>query len=114
MVCATALCVYHTTVGLVDFPKDPSVAGRMNERALAQELVRARLAEVAELKNALEGLNRNLEKMLRVQIQLQSLLEDREEHGYKLAEALGDSGAGQDGEFSFGVLLEMVVNRMKE
>ncbi|KAG7384089.1 hypothetical protein PHYPSEUDO_003004 [Phytophthora pseudosyringae] len=87
----------------------------MNERTLARELVRARLAEVAELKNALEQMHANLEKMLRAQMELQTLLEDREEPGYELVEVLGDDGIviAHEGAFSFGVLLEMVVNRLK-
>ncbi|KAG6622588.1 uncharacterized protein IUM83_05510 [Phytophthora cinnamomi] len=90
----------------------------MNKLALARELVRARLAEIEVLKKAVDQMNANTKKMLHAQIKLQGLIEDHEELNYELEALLADddfnTASAQGDDLSFGVLLEMVVNTLKE
>ncbi|EGZ22411.1 hypothetical protein PHYSODRAFT_408231, partial [Phytophthora sojae] len=62
----------------------------MEKKSLAHELVRARIAEIALLKKKLDVLTEHLEKLLAAQLQIQALVEDREENSYALAAVLGD------------------------
>ncbi|KAG2790984.1 hypothetical protein PC129_g10010 [Phytophthora cactorum] len=86
----------------------------MDEKTLARELVRARLHELADMKKQLDKVHNELEKILRVQLVLQSLLEESEERCYGLAAALDNKeDTAQDDELSFDVLLEMAINKLK-
>ncbi|KAF1794587.1 hypothetical protein GQ600_24004 [Phytophthora cactorum] len=86
----------------------------MDENTLARELVRARLHELADMKKQLDKVHNELEKILRVQLVLQSLLEESEERCYGLAAALDNKeDTAQDDELSFDVLLEMAINKLK-
>ncbi|GMF40999.1 unnamed protein product [Phytophthora fragariaefolia] len=62
-------------------------------------------------------MNATLEKVLRAQMKLQGLIEEREELNYELEVLLtdGDSTASniQGNHLSFDALLEMVVNKLK-
>ncbi|EGZ24284.1 hypothetical protein PHYSODRAFT_486468 [Phytophthora sojae] len=92
----------------------------MEKKSLAHELVRARIAEIALLKMKLDELTEHLEKLLAAQLQIQALVEDREENSYALAAVLGDEGADQGGlteeddAVSPDVLLELAVRKMKD
>ncbi|KAG7380971.1 hypothetical protein PHYPSEUDO_006568 [Phytophthora pseudosyringae] len=83
----------------------------MDEKTLARELVRARLDDLADMKKKLEKMAINLEKILRFQLGLLSVIEENEERSYALAAALDDGNTTQDG-ISFGVLFEMAINRL--
>ncbi|ETI29832.1 hypothetical protein F441_22391 [Phytophthora nicotianae CJ01A1] len=86
----------------------------MDEKTLARELIRARLDELADMKQKLETLNGKLGKLLKLQLEFHVLIEDSEERCYALAAALDCKDESvQDGVFSFGLLLEMVVNKLK-
>ncbi|KAF1785281.1 hypothetical protein GQ600_9056 [Phytophthora cactorum] len=77
----------------------------MDQRTLARELMRARLAELVKM-------HISLERILAVQVKFQALIEEDEERGYELQADLDEEEAVQDGVLSFGVLLEMAVNRL--
>ncbi|KAF4036108.1 hypothetical protein GN244_ATG11925 [Phytophthora infestans] len=85
----------------------------MDEKTLALELVRARLDELADMKQKLKTLSRKLGEPLKVQLELHTLIEDSEERSYALAAALNyKDETVQEGVFSFGTLLEMVVRKL--
>ncbi|EGZ15399.1 hypothetical protein PHYSODRAFT_505757 [Phytophthora sojae] len=92
----------------------------MEKKSLAHELVRARIAEIALLKKKLDELTEHLEKLLAAQLQIQALVEDREENSYALGAVLGDEGVDQGGltaeddAVSLDVLLELAVRKMKD
>ncbi|RAW29362.1 hypothetical protein PC110_g14276 [Phytophthora cactorum] len=87
----------------------------MDEKTLARELVRARLHELADMKKQLDKVHNELEKILRVQLVLQSLLEESEERCYGLAAALDNKeDTAQDDELSFDILLELAINELKD
>ncbi|KAF4146616.1 hypothetical protein GN958_ATG04213 [Phytophthora infestans] len=66
------------------------------------------------MKQKLETLNRKLGKLLNVQLEFHTLIEDSEERTYAIAAALSyKDETVRDGVFSFGVLLEMVVSKLK-
>ncbi|KAE9297037.1 hypothetical protein PR003_g23609 [Phytophthora rubi] len=92
------------------FRGDPA-ASKMDEKTLARELVRARIDELAEMKKKLEKMNKNLEKILELQLQFLSAIEENEERSYALGAALDDGGTARDA-MSFGMLLEMAINRL--
>ncbi|KAG3086388.1 hypothetical protein PI124_g19841 [Phytophthora idaei] len=76
----------------------------MDEKTLVRELVRARLHELPDMKKQLDKVHNELEKILRVQLVLQSLLEESEERCYGLAAALDNKeDTAQDDELSFDV-----------
>ncbi|KAG3113353.1 hypothetical protein PI124_g5716 [Phytophthora idaei] len=76
----------------------------MDEKTLARELVQVRLHELVDMKKQLDKVHNELEKILRVQLVLQSLLEESEERCYGLAAALDyKEDTAQDGELSFDV-----------
>ncbi|KAG6966446.1 hypothetical protein JG688_00006762 [Phytophthora aleatoria] len=77
----------------------------MNERTLARELIRARLSELADMKS-------NLERILRIQLEFQSRVEENEERNYELATDFEYEGTAHD-VLSFEVLLEMAINRLR-
>ncbi|ETI37935.1 hypothetical protein F442_22467 [Phytophthora nicotianae P10297] len=52
----------------------------MDGRLLARELVRARVGELMDMKNKLDKIGTGLEKILRVQMELLSRIEDNEEN----------------------------------
>ncbi|KAG1703861.1 hypothetical protein DVH05_006870 [Phytophthora capsici] len=86
----------------------------MDGKTLARELVRARLEELADMKQKLETLNRKLEKLLMTQLEFHTLIEDSQERGYALAAALdSNEETDQNGALSFGLLLEMAINKLK-
>ncbi|KAG2779757.1 hypothetical protein PC129_g4579 [Phytophthora cactorum] len=88
----------------------------MDKKTLARELVRARLHELADMKKQLDKVHNELVKMtLRVQLVLQSLLEESEERCYGLAAALDNKeDTAQDDELSFDILLELAINELKD
>ncbi|RAW21520.1 hypothetical protein PC110_g22037 [Phytophthora cactorum] len=87
----------------------------MDKKTLARELVRARLHELADMKKQLDKVHNELEKILRVQLVLQSLLEESEERCYGLAAALDNKeDTAQDDELSFDILLELAINELKD
>ncbi|KAF4128226.1 hypothetical protein GN958_ATG22578 [Phytophthora infestans] len=55
---------------------------QMDEKTLALELVRARLDELADMKQKLKTLNRKLGEPLKVQLEFHTLIEDSEERSY--------------------------------
>ncbi|KAG1689660.1 hypothetical protein DVH05_002018 [Phytophthora capsici] len=85
----------------------------MDRRSLSSELVRARREELAVTKRKLEEIGEILEQKLRVQMELMARIEDNEEGLYTLDSNLSDVGIAQDGVMSFGVLLEMAINRLR-
>ncbi|KAL3656715.1 hypothetical protein V7S43_018379 [Phytophthora oleae] len=85
----------------------------MDRRSLSNELVRARREELTDTKRKLEEIGEILEQILRVQMELMARIEDNEEGLYALDSDLGAAGMVQDGVMSFGVLLEMAVNRLR-
>ncbi|ETO58452.1 hypothetical protein F444_23172 [Phytophthora nicotianae P1976] len=84
----------------------------MGGRLLARELVRARVGELMDMKNKLDKTGMGLEKILRAQMKLLSRIEDNEENIYALASEMSDIGVVHEGNLSFGVLLEMTVNKL--
>ncbi|ETK84866.1 hypothetical protein L915_10211 [Phytophthora nicotianae] len=85
----------------------------MDGRSLACELVRARADELEVMRNKIEKMNATLDKLLRVQLELLSIVEEHEERNYALAAELGDGGIAQNGRLSFRVLFEMAISRLK-
>ncbi|KAL4150441.1 hypothetical protein PRNP1_009843 [Phytophthora ramorum] len=85
----------------------------MNQRKLARELVRARMGELDKMRGMLEKVQRSLGEILAVQLELQDQFEEEQEHIYELEAELHEEGADQDDDLSFGVLLEMAVNKLK-
>ncbi|ETN05505.1 hypothetical protein PPTG_14225 [Phytophthora nicotianae INRA-310] len=84
----------------------------MDEKTLVRELVRARPDKLTDMKQKLETLNGKLGKLLKFQLEFHALIEDSEERSYALAAALDYKDESvQDG--FFGLLLEMVVNKLK-
>ncbi|ETM35835.1 hypothetical protein L914_17334 [Phytophthora nicotianae] len=66
------------------------------------------------MKDKVEKINTNLDKLLRAQLELLSIIEENEERSFALSSELWDGGHAQDGALSFGVLLEMAINRLKD
>ncbi|RAW27602.1 hypothetical protein PC110_g8822 [Phytophthora cactorum] len=67
------------------------------------------------MKKQLDKVHNELEKILRVQLVLQSLLEESEERCYGLAAALDNKeDTAQDDELSFDILLELAINELKD
>ncbi|KAG1688509.1 hypothetical protein DVH05_003599 [Phytophthora capsici] len=85
----------------------------MDRRSLSSELVRARREELADTKRKLEEIGEILEQILRVQMELMARIEENEEGLYALDSNVSDVGMAQDGVMSFGVLLEMAINRLR-
>ncbi|KAL4169636.1 hypothetical protein KRP22_010554 [Phytophthora ramorum] len=85
----------------------------MNQRKLARELVRARIGELDKMRGMLEKVQRSLGEILAVQLELQDQFEEEQERMYELEAELHEEGADQDDDLSFGVLLEMAVNKLK-
>eukprot|EP00644_Phytophthora_capsici_P018747 jgi/Phyca11/132758/e_gw1.224.6.1 len=85
----------------------------MDGRSLASELVRARTDELEDMRDKIEKMNATLDKLLRVQLELLSIVEEHEERSYALAAELGDGGIAHDGRLSFRVLFEMAISRLK-
>ncbi|KAL4105539.1 hypothetical protein PRIC1_003601 [Phytophthora ramorum] len=85
----------------------------MNQRKMARELVRARMGELDKMRGMLEKVQRSLGEILAVQLELQDQFEEEQERIYKLEAELHEEGADQDDDLSFGVLLEMAVNKLK-
>ncbi|KAG1694596.1 hypothetical protein DVH05_021102 [Phytophthora capsici] len=85
----------------------------MDRRSLSSELVRARQEELADTKHKLEEIGETLEQILRVQMGLMARIEENEVGHYTLDSNLRDVGMAQDGVMSFGVLLEMAINRLR-
>ncbi|KAF4127828.1 hypothetical protein GN958_ATG23059 [Phytophthora infestans] len=61
----------------------------MKEAALARQLVSARLEELAALKE-MEQISTGLEMIMKAQLEVQVLIEKREEHRYELLETVKD------------------------
>ncbi|KAG6943924.1 hypothetical protein JG687_00018162 [Phytophthora cactorum] len=78
----------------------------MDAKTLVSELVRARLAE-------LENMRTKLEVILRIQVQCETTIEENEARGYALAEALEGDRMDQGSMLSFDVLIEMAINTLK-
>ncbi|KAG1713391.1 hypothetical protein DVH05_001178 [Phytophthora capsici] len=85
----------------------------MDRRSLSSQLVRARREELADTKRKLEEIGEILEQILRVQMELMARIEENEEGLYALDSHLSDDGTAQNGVMSFGVLLEMAINRLR-
>ncbi|KAG3116630.1 hypothetical protein PI124_g2924 [Phytophthora idaei] len=85
----------------------------MNEITLARELIRARLSEPVDMKPKLDDMARSLERILRIQLEFQSRVEENEERNYELATDFEYEGTAHD-VLSFEVLLEMAaINRLR-
>ncbi|KAI9989817.1 hypothetical protein PInf_020104 [Phytophthora infestans] len=86
----------------------------MKEAALARQLVSARLEELAALKEKLEQISTGLEMIMKAQLEVQALIEEREEHGYELSETVKDENVtlSRMETLSFGMLLELLVNKL--
>ncbi|EEY58036.1 uncharacterized protein PITG_00645 [Phytophthora infestans T30-4] len=86
----------------------------MKEAALARQLVSARLEELAALKEKLEQISTGLEMIMKAQLEIQALIEEREEHGYELSETVKDENVtlSRMETLSFGMLLELLVNKL--
>ncbi|KAK1929225.1 hypothetical protein P3T76_015353 [Phytophthora citrophthora] len=82
----------------------------MDRRSLSHELVRARREELTDTRRKLEEIGEILEQILRVQM---ARIEENEECLYAMDSDLGSDDVVQDGMMSFGVLLEMAVNRLR-
>ncbi|KAF4150688.1 hypothetical protein GN958_ATG00125 [Phytophthora infestans] len=83
----------------------------MKEAALARQLVSARLEELAALKEKLEQISTGLEMIMKAQLEVQALIEEREEHGYELSETVKDENVtlSRMETLSFGMLLELLL-----
>ncbi|KAG1698195.1 hypothetical protein DVH05_008689 [Phytophthora capsici] len=86
----------------------------MDGKSLARELIRARTDELVQMKDKVEKMNISLDKLLRAQLDLLSIIEENEERSFALSSELWAGGHAQGGTLSFGVLLEMVISRLKE
>ncbi|ETP49478.1 hypothetical protein F442_05026 [Phytophthora nicotianae P10297] len=86
----------------------------MSEIRLARELARARLKDLAEMKKRLDKMRVSLEKITEVQIRCLARIEEEEERSNQLAAVLGEGDGDGDGFLSFGILLEMAVNRLTQ
>ncbi|ETN16748.1 hypothetical protein PPTG_05884 [Phytophthora nicotianae INRA-310] len=86
----------------------------MSETRLTRELASARLKDLAEMKKRLDKMRVSLEKITEVQIECLARIEEEEEPSYQLAAALIDGDGVGDGFLSFGILLEMAVNRLTQ
>ncbi|KAF4139780.1 hypothetical protein GN958_ATG11021 [Phytophthora infestans] len=86
----------------------------MKEAALARQLVSARLEELAALKEKLEQISTGLEMIMKAQLEVQALIEEREEHRYELSETVKDENVtlSRMETLSFGMLLELLVNKL--
>ncbi|KAE9260952.1 hypothetical protein PF001_g32567 [Phytophthora fragariae] len=71
------------------------------------------MGELDKLRDMLEKMQRSLDEILAVQLELQDRFEEEQERIYGLKAELHEVRADQDGELSFGVLLEMAVNKLK-
>ncbi|KAG1685772.1 hypothetical protein DVH05_007709 [Phytophthora capsici] len=80
---------------------------------LARELVRARLNELASMKEMLDKMRYSLEVILAVQLKFQARVEEEEESGHEMGNELAEGQDDQKGFLSFGVLLEMAVDRLQ-
>ncbi|KAG6942986.1 hypothetical protein JG688_00017830 [Phytophthora aleatoria] len=58
-------------------------------------------------------MQKNLDKLLAVQLEFQAAIEEDQERCYELAASLGSGESVSGGIQSFGVLLEMAINRLK-
>ncbi|KAG3031276.1 hypothetical protein PC128_g5384 [Phytophthora cactorum] len=85
----------------------------MDAKTLASELVRARLAELDNMRTKLEKIITHLEAILRIQVQCETTIEENEARGYALAEGLEGDRMDQGSMLSFDVLLEMAINTLK-
>ncbi|OWZ14073.1 hypothetical protein PHMEG_00012495 [Phytophthora megakarya] len=65
------------------------------------------------MKQKLEGVRINLEKVMAIQLVFQSFVEENEERAYELTANLDDDDRGRDEKLSFEVVLEMIVARLK-
>ncbi|KAF4130885.1 hypothetical protein GN958_ATG19890 [Phytophthora infestans] len=85
----------------------------MKEAALARQLVSARLEELA-LKEKLEQISTGLEVIMKAQLEVQALIEEREEHGYELSKTVKDENVtlSRMETLSFGMLLVLLVNKL--
>jgi hypothetical protein len=88
----------------------------MNDKTLARELVRARLADLAIMKKKLDKMSDYLEKMMAAQLEFQALIEACEEHSYELSGSVGDGDltTASNESLSFDALLEMLVNKLSQ
>ncbi|KAF4127553.1 hypothetical protein GN958_ATG20947 [Phytophthora infestans] len=86
----------------------------MKEAALVRQLVSARLEELAALKEKLEQISTGLEMIMKAQLEVQALIEEREEHRYELSETVKDENVtlSRMETLSFGMLLELLVNKL--
>ncbi|KAI9990031.1 hypothetical protein PInf_020337 [Phytophthora infestans] len=86
----------------------------MKEAALARQLVSARLEELAALKEKLEQISTGLEMIMKAQLEVQALIEEREEHGYELSKTVKDENVtlSRMETLSFGMLLGLLVNKL--
>ncbi|KAF4129383.1 hypothetical protein GN958_ATG07467 [Phytophthora infestans] len=86
----------------------------MKEAALARQLVSARLEELAALKEKLEQISTGLEMIMKAQLEVQALIEEREEHGYELSKTVKDENVtlSRMETLSFGMMLELLVNKL--
>ncbi|KAF4142418.1 hypothetical protein GN958_ATG08594 [Phytophthora infestans] len=86
----------------------------MKEAALARQLVSARLEELAALKEKLEQISTGLEMIMKAQLEVQALIEEREEHGYELFKTVKDENVtlSRMETLSFGMLLGLLVNKL--
>ncbi|KAG2771154.1 hypothetical protein PC129_g24890 [Phytophthora cactorum] len=57
----------------------------MEERALARELVRARLQDLAQMQKKMDTMRKSLGKLLAVQLEFQVAIEEDQERCYELA-----------------------------
>ncbi|KAF1782512.1 hypothetical protein PC129_g3235 [Phytophthora cactorum] len=85
----------------------------MDAKTLVSELVRARLAELENMRTKLEKIITHLEVILRIQVQCETTIEENEARGYALAEALEGDRMDQGSMLSFDVLIEMAINTLK-
>ncbi|KAI9981548.1 hypothetical protein PInf_009301 [Phytophthora infestans] len=90
------------------------MAFAMKEAALARQLVSARLEELAALKEKLEQISTGLEIIMKAQLEVQALIEEREEHKYELSKIVKDENVtlSRMETLSFGMLLELLVNKL--
>ncbi|OWZ11382.1 hypothetical protein PHMEG_00015599 [Phytophthora megakarya] len=85
----------------------------MDRRSLSYELVRARREELTDARRKLEAVGEILEQILSVRMVLMARIEENEEGIYALDTELGGVSMAKDGAMSFGVLLEMVIRRLR-
>ncbi|KAK1937156.1 hypothetical protein P3T76_009934 [Phytophthora citrophthora] len=87
----------------------------MDRKSLACELARARADELVEMKNAFEKMNSCLDKLLKAQLELLSVVEENAERIFAMTSEISDDRRlPHDRGLSFGALLEVAMKTLND